>query len=204
MKTEKCTFSILDSCRVSLKLGAGENPFAQTNIFFRRKEIDFFPIAFLVFSARTSLHLPIITLMVRSISSSLLLSGSMQIAFEILRLTSKLEGQLRNLSRGRSEFSSCLADFRFKSFVNSFCNWPNSSGVNSDKSGDEAEVGFCSCSCSWVAVWISELTALSLSSLLPNVPIVSSPWGQSLNSSLWEDCFGRSVKNDDQEIKKKS
>lgn len=178
------TFSILDSCRVSLKLGGGigVKPVLQTNNFLRRKEIDFFPIAFFLLSAQMSLHLPMIRLMVLSISSSLS-SESLESGLLILLSTSKLEGQLRNLSNGRSATCFSAFGFRDKSFVNSFCSLPTSSGEKSTISSEED--GFSSS--------ISRLSESSLISLLPNVPIASNPWGQSLNSSR-DSCFLWSAK----------
>jgi len=180
-KRLRVTFSILDSWRVSLRLGVGANPLLQTNIFFRRKEIDFFPIVFFLLSAHMSLHLSIITLNVFSISSSLS-SDSLHSALLILLSTSKLEGQLRNLSRGSSEISFSTFGFRLRSLVNSFCRFPISSGVKSAISSDED-----GSSC---AFWSSKFSLISL--LFPNVPIASKPWGQSLNSSRGS-CFAWSV-----------
>lgn len=169
------TFSILDSWSVSLKLGAGAKPLLQTNIFLRRKEIDFFPITFLLLSAQMSLHLSSMTLIVRSISSSLW-SESLQRALLILRSTSKLDGQLRNLSNGRSAI--CFSTFGLrKSFINSCCNFPTSSGVKSTISSDEEGPS-----------WVFWLSGFSFKSLFPKVPIASNPWGQSLNSSRGS-CF---------------
>ena len=179
------TFSILDSWSVSLKLGCGANPLLQTKIFLRRKEIDFFPIAFFLLFSQMSLHLPSITLIVLSMSSSLSSTSPIAVLLTLLS-TSKLDGQLRNLSNGRFAVSFSLSwevGFLVKSFVNSFCNFPISSGVKSCKSWDED--GSSSTSWSSSASWIS---LLSPSSLLPNVPIASSPWGQSLNSSR-DSCF---------------
>lgn len=179
------TFSILDSWRVSLRLGDGANPLLQTNIFLSRKEIDFFPIAaFLLLSAQMSLHLSSMTLSVFSISSSLSPDDLLQRALLILLSTSKLDGQLRNLSRGSSEISFSTFGFFLRSLINSFCSFPISSGVKSAISSDDDG---SSSSC---VFWLSKLCVISL--LFPNVPIASKPWGQSLNSSLGS-CFAWSV-----------
>lgn len=192
------TFSILDSWNVSLKLGDGPNPLLQTN-FLKRKETDFFPRAFLFFSMHTSLHLSIITLIVLSISSSSLSPETLKPAVEIRRLTSKLDGQLRNLSNGRSAafwiwrspstLVAGTAGFRRNSFVSSFWSFPTSSGVksaSSSSSGDDGVGGFWFCL--WSEVWFG--------SWFPNVPIASNPWGQSLNSSFGGSCFGGPTKMD--------
>ena len=179
------TFSILDSWSVSLKLGAGANPLLHTNIFLSRKDNDLFPMFFFPWSVQTSLHLPRITLMVLSISSSLS-SESLHNVAEILLSTSKLDGQLRNLSNGSSaiSFSTLEAGFLDNSFVSSFCNFPISSGVKSSNSSDEDGSSW------WGGFWLS---GFSFRSLFPKVPIASNPWGQSLNSSLMGSCFVRST-----------
>lgn len=162
------TFSILDSWNVALKLGVDANPLLQTNIFLRRKYKDFFPIALFL----TSLHLPRIILIVRSMSES--------------RSTSKLEGQFRNSSNGKSAVVSSAfeeVDFCLKSLVSSFCRLLTSSAVNSEKSGDEDSSSrgisvFRLRSTNW------DVSSLHAWSVYPNVPIASNPLGQSLNSSL--------------------
>lgn len=117
-------------------------------------------------------------------SSSLWSSAeSEQRALLFLRSTSKLDGQFRNLSNGRSAVSFSMFGFRVRSFVNSLCNLPTSSGVKlSSISSDE--VGS-----SWIS-WLS--AAFSFKSLFPKVPIASNPWGQSLNSSRGS-CFAGST-----------
>lgn len=152
------------------------NPLWQTNIFLRRKDIDFLPITFLLLSVQISLYLRIIMLIVRSISSSLS-SELVETELLIRRSTSKLEGQFRNLSKGRSVGSLSVLDdgLRVRSFLSSFCSFPTSSWVKSERSGDEDRFSRGS----WVS-WF----AVSLKSLFPKVPIASNPLGQSLNSSL--------------------
>ena len=207
------TFSILDSWSVSLKLGLGdvEIPSEQTKIFLKRYEKDFLLMyVFFLLSIDISLHLPNIALIVRSISSSLFPSDESTTAHSALLIrlsTSKLDGQFKNLSNGRFFMSSLFtSDFLFlvldKSFINSFCNFPTSSGVKSSISSEEegssswpvCEIDFFSPSSfsSWTFLLSFWLTPLVVE---PKVPIASSAWGQSLNSSLGS-CFTWSENQD--------
>lgn len=74
-------------------------------------------------------------------------------------------------------FSDCEAVLRDNSLVNAFCSLPTSSGVKSDKSGEE--VGL-----SWTLSVSSRLPGSLRLLLLPKVPIERKPFGQSPNSSL--------------------
>ncbi|WVZ21449.1 hypothetical protein V8G54_008771, partial [Vigna mungo] len=116
-----------------------------------------------------------------SMSSSSLFSESVQSTLLILRSTSKLDGQLRNLSRGRWAISFSTLGFCLNSLVSSFCSFPISSGVKSGICSEEDGSSLL-------------VMCLSIASLLfPNVPIASKPSGQSLNSSR-PSCFPSSKK----------
>lgn len=154
-------------------LGIGGRPDLQTNIFFRRKEIDLRRIL-LPLSIKASLAL------LRIILASLMFA---------IRSTSKLEGQLRNLLSGRLALSSPVISgasgfgfgLCFSSFVSSFCSLVTSSRVKSCKSWDVSSSWSSSSEDSSSCCVVS---CFSLISLFPKVPMASKACGQSLNSSF--------------------
>lgn len=170
------TFSIVDlSGTGSLKLGVGTNMLRDIPIFLRRKDNAFFLVAFFGWSRQISF--PFKQVLRRS--WPLVFVESPQTFSPLLLSSSKLGGKLKVsswtlwVSKSSAAFDSwetCL----WINNINSFWSSTTSSGVRSGGWPWEADC----------LPWRLHLSGSSLRLLIPNVPIASNPWGQSLISSL--------------------
>lgn len=168
------TFFILDSTCVgsvngSLKLGVGENPLLQRSIFLKRKDNDFLPMPLLVLS--NWLSFPLLRTALLQCWICLPLPNILLTLLLFSRLVSCLAEELHSTSGS--------SDSRFNSF------W-----------GSSTSSGVRSCRWSWLEASVRWRFLFSISPvglLFPNVPIASSPSGQSLNSSFEDSCRTRSI-----------